>query len=123
MACRRANRGRPTIRMGTGGRNLHEFVVGTDPLKPTTEGLAATTVDVGGVVYPAVAFTRRQQLGGVTAEVLVSPGLDFATLLETVEVSATPRGDGLDDVVVRSSVPLAAQARQFFRLSATLPAN
>jgi hypothetical protein len=38
-----------------------------------------------------------------------------------VEVSAEPRGDGTEWVVIRSAVPLSQQPRQFFRLAVTLP--
>ena len=42
---------------------------------------------VDGKAYPAVSFVRRQDLGGVTAEVRAAPDLGFATLLATEEVS------------------------------------
>jgi autotransporter-associated beta strand protein len=103
--------------------NVLEFVYGTNPLQGSPEALTATAVDVADVRYPAVVYTRRAALGGVTTEVLVSTSLDFGSLLDAVEVSVTPRGDGLNDVLVRSSVPLAAQPRQFFRVEATFPAN
>jgi hypothetical protein len=103
--------------------NLMEFVFGTNPLQGGPEALTATAVEVAGVQYPAVVYTRRPALGGVTASVLASASLDFGSLLAVAEVSVTPRGDGLDDVLVRSSVPLAQQPRQFFRVEATLPTN
>ena len=108
---------------GDGLTNLYEFVTGADPLHTNVSGLVATTVTVDGTAYPAVSFLRRQDLGGVTTEVRVAPDLAFASLLATEEVSVTRHGDGMDEVVVRSAVPLAQQPDQFFRLAATLPAN
>ncbi len=107
--------------------NLLEFVQGLDPLLADGDRVRATTVEVNGERYPAIAFVRRQAsgLGGVTTGVLASasPQLSFApaSLLATEEVSSTPRGDGLEDVVVRSIVPVTQEARQFFKLAATMP--
>jgi hypothetical protein len=51
----------------------------------------------------------------------VAQDLKFTTVVEAVEVSATPRGDGTEDVVARSPVPLGQATRQFLRVQATLP--
>jgi hypothetical protein len=101
--------------------NLLEFLTASDPLRANPQALAVTTVEEDGRVYPAVRFTRRVNLGGVTAGVLASAMLDFSSSLGTVEVSASGQGDGTEEVVVRSRVPLTAKHRQFFRLTATLP--
>jgi rhamnogalacturonan endolyase len=106
-----------------GMTNLLEFVLGCDPLRSSVLDLVATTVVVNGQSYPAISFVRRIGLGGVTSEVLVSGELSFSSLLGSVEVSASARGDGMEDVIVRSLVPLRRKPRQFFRLAATLPAN
>src|SRR6185436_6096488 len=108
---------------GDGLTNLAEFLLGLDAAAAGGDGLRATTVDAGGQTYPAVAYTRRSDTGGVTVTVRVGRGPDFASLLEGVEASSAPRGDGVDDVVFRSTVPLSQQARQFFRLAVTLPAS
>ena len=71
----------------------------------------------------AIVYVRRQALGGVAVDVLVSPDLEFATDLGSIEVSAVDNGDGTELVTVRSAVPTAQQPRQFFRLAATLPAE
>ena len=84
-------------------------------------GILATTVVVGSERFPAVTFVRRLDLGGVTFGVLTSADLAFASLLGVEQVSATAVGAGLEQVVIRSVVPLAERANQFFRLAATLP--
>lgn len=106
---------------GDGLSNLLEFVLGLDPLQASPGGVHVITVTVGGVDYPALAFVRRHDIGGVVAQVHVSVGASFADDLGAVSVSNTPRLDGFDDIVVRSSVPLSTQARQFLRLEASLP--
>jgi autotransporter-associated beta strand protein len=106
---------------GDGIANLLEFVLGTDAgaanASPESNGVA--TAD--GDEYPTYTYTRRIARGGAEVVVQVSASLDFSNLLGAVELSATPTGDGLETVVVRSAVPLSVQPRQFFRLSATLP--
>lgn len=108
---------------GDGIKNLMKFVLGIDPQATEAEGIVASTVDAGGGEYPAIAFTRRQDLGGVIVDVLVSDSLDFDNLFDWVEVSATDQGDGTDLVVVRSTVPLSEEPNQFFRVAATIPAE
>ena len=103
--------------------NLLEFVLDRDPLHTNVSGIAASTIVVGGQAYPAVTFVRRIDLGGVTTQVLASPDLSFSTLLAVEPVSVTPLGDGMEEVVVRSAVPLSLRPNQFFRLAATLPAE
>src|SRR5262249_52375896 len=108
---------------GDGLSNLLEFALGLDATGAGADGTRATTVEVGGQTYPALVYTRRVDRGGADVAVRVARGPDFAALLDAVEVSASPRGDGMDEVVARSSVPLSAQPRQFFRLAVTLPAS
>jgi autotransporter-associated beta strand protein len=103
--------------------NLLEFVLARDPRQPSVSGIAATTITVDGEAHPAITFVRREDRGGVTTEVLASPDLAFSSLLATEEFSATSRGDGTEDVVVRSATPLSDRPNQFFRLAATLPAG
>jgi hypothetical protein len=107
---------------GDGLANLFEFVTASDPLQTNVSRVQATTVIVDDVTYPAAAFVRRQDLGGVNTDVWAATDVGFASLLGTEEVSVTPRGDGTDDVVVRSVVPLTEPSSQFFRLAADLPA-
>ena len=107
---------------GDGVPNLLKFVLALDPNTAAPQGIAPTTVQEGDTSYPAIVYIRRQALGGVTVDVLVSPDLGFATLLGAVEVSAVDNGDGTELVTVRSTVSTADQPHQFFRLAATLPA-
>ena len=101
--------------------NLLEFVLASDPLQTNVSGILATTVVVDGQRFPAVTFVRRLDLGGVTFGVLSSADLAFASLLGSEQVSATAIAVGLEQVVIRSLVPLALRPNQFFRLAATLP--
>jgi hypothetical protein len=78
-------------------------------------------VQQGAHTYPAVAFVRRADVGGVTVVVEIASSLAFEALHAPVQVSSTPDSDGTALVIVRSSTSLAAQPNQFFRLSATLP--
>jgi autotransporter-associated beta strand protein len=102
--------------------NLLEFVLARDPLRTNVSGIVASTAAVDGQMYPAVTFVRRLDLGGVTTQVLASPDLNFSNLLAVEQMSVTPVGDGTEEVVVRSAVPLSQRPNQFFRLAATLPA-
>ena len=108
---------------GDGLANLLEFELGLDAAGAGGDGIRATTVEAAGQTYPAVVYTRRVDSGGAAVDVRVAGAPDFAALLDSVEVSATPRGDGTDEVVVRSVVPLSTRPRQFLRLAATLPAS
>ena len=90
--------------------NLLEFVLARDPLRTNVAGILATTVVVGSERFPAVTFVRRLDLGGVTFGVLTSADLAFASLLGVEQVSATAVGAGLEQVVIRSVVPLAERA-------------
>jgi autotransporter-associated beta strand protein len=106
---------------GDGLPNLLKFALGLNPTVNGSDGSATGVVTVGGERYPTLAFQRRRALGDVALEVRVSASLDFSTSLGLTEISATDNGDGTDTVVVRSTVPLSSQPRQFFRLTATQP--
>jgi autotransporter-associated beta strand protein len=106
---------------GDGIANLLEFVTATDPLLANAQRLAVETVDDAGIVYPAIRFRRRVNVGGVSMSVHVSPAVDSTVSLDSLELFASSLGDGTEEVVVRSAAPLAAEPRQFFRLTATLP--
>jgi autotransporter-associated beta strand protein len=106
---------------GDGTSNGLKFYLGKNPNEASPQGIVATTVNVGGVIYPAVSFDRRENLGGVVGIVIVSPDLGFASDLGSVEVSSDSLGNGMEHVVVRSLVPLSQTPAQFFRVIASLP--
>jgi rhamnogalacturonan endolyase len=108
---------------GDGLANLLEFELGLDAAGAGGDRIRATTVEAAGQTYPAIVYTRRVDSGGAIVAVRVAGAPDFTALLDSVEVSATPQGDGTDEVVARSVVPLSTRPRQFFRLAATLPAS
>ena len=106
---------------GDGTPNLIEFALALNASAVDAPALMPTTVQVSGQTYPAVAFVRRADIGGVTVAVEIASSLAFSSLHAPVEVSSTPQSDGTVLIIVRSSTSLAAQPNQFFRLSATLP--
>jgi hypothetical protein len=108
---------------GDGTPNGLKFYLVLDPNIAAPQGITATTIDIGGVRYPAISFLRRQSLGGVEGNVLVSADLDFEVDLGSQELSAESQGDGTELVLVRSLVSLSAQPEQFFRVTATLPGD
>jgi autotransporter-associated beta strand protein len=101
---------------GDGLSNLLESILALNPTSAEVDEIVVTKVSVGGVVYPALQFTRRQDRGDVVVDVRASLTLDATNTLGTTEVSATPVGDGTDLVVVRSNTPLSVEPRQFLRL-------
>jgi autotransporter-associated beta strand protein len=104
-----------------GSSNLLEFVLAGNPAVAGAGGIQTIKVTVGQEDYPALAFVRRTQVGDTELEVRASADLSFQTNLGTVLVSATPRGDGSEDVIFRSSVPLTQLPRQFLRLFVSIP--
>jgi hypothetical protein len=100
-----------------------KFYLGLDGLSFSLQGITPTTVEVGGIVYPAITFHRRENLGGVIGGVQVASNLGFTPDLGSEEVSTVSQGDGTELVTVRSLVSLASQPDQFFRVTATLPAE
>jgi autotransporter-associated beta strand protein len=106
---------------GDGTPNLLEFVLGTDPGVASPAKLETGTTLIGQTLYPTVRFIRRQALGGVVAIVQVSENPSFSPALGAVEISATPQGNGTDEVVARSPLTMSQASRQFFRVQATLP--
>lgn len=106
---------------GDGTPSLLEFVLGTEPGAAGPSPVAVLTVTVENEVYPAIRYPRRQARGGVTVEAQVAGFPDFAASSAAVEVSATPLGNGLEEVVARSAVSLDVSPLQFLRVRATLP--
>jgi hypothetical protein len=102
---------------GDGLANLLEFALDLDPTSANASDSTLTIVDDSGERYPAITFTRRQALGDVTVSVQVCTNLDFNNQIAATEISATDNGNGTDTVVVRSTVPLSQEPRQFLRLN------
>ena len=103
--------------------NLLEFYLAHNPLVAASGGIMATTVEIGGEKYPSIAYVRRKNVGGITGEVQVASGLNLATLFSVVELSTTDNGDGTENVIVRSALPLSQQPQQFFRIAVILPGS
>ncbi len=106
---------------GDGSASLLEFVLGTEPGTAGASPIEALTVTVENKVYPAIRYPRRQVRGGVTVAAQVAELPDFAAPSAALEVSASPLGNGLEDVVARSALSLDVSPRQFLRVRATLP--
>lgn len=104
-----------------GTNNLMEFVLGTEPDAAGASGVIALTTTSGGQHYPAIRFTRRIDRGGVLVTVQSSETPDFTLTNATIEVSASPLGNGIEEVIARSTIPITASTRQFLRVKAVLP--
>lgn len=104
-----------------GVATLLEFVLGTAPGALDRPAISAATVEVDGALFPTIRYPRRQNRGGIGVAVQVADSLEFASPLNGLEVSAVARGDGFDDVVARSPLPIEEAPRQFLRVVATLP--
>lgn len=103
-----------------GFNTLAEFAYGTSPKSGADQpAFEIVTESVGGVSHPAVRFLRRSQLAPTRIEVQAAADIGFSTVLGTTEVSATPAGNGLERVVIRSNAPESAHDAQFFRLTVT----
>lgn len=114
---------------GDGLPALLEFALGKPAAGTGGGGVAprveAIVVDVGGTLYPGIRYTCRRDIavvGGVALAVEHAGGDLVFTSAVTLHPHATrDLGDGVDEVELRSSAPLAAVPRQFFRLRASLP--
>lgn len=104
-----------------GMATLLEFVFGQDPRIPDVAQLLATTIMANQEIYPAVTYRRRQHRGGVIVAVEAALDPAFSAPLALVDVSAPAEPDGFDRVLVRSGLPVSREARQFFRVRASLP--
>lgn len=101
--------------------NLMEFILGTEPDAAGSSGVIATTVASGGQIYPAIRYPRRQARGGVVVSVQVSETPAFSPSSSAVEVSAVAQGNGIEQVVARSTVSISQVPRQFLRVRGVLP--
>lgn len=106
---------------GDGVPTLLEFVLGSAPGATDRAAITTEAVAVNEAVFPTIRYPRRQARGGVAVTVQVADNLQFISPTSALEVSAVARGDGIDDVVARSTVPMSVAPRQFLRVVATLP--
>ena len=104
-----------------GVATLLEFVFGQDPSLPDVAQILATTIVANQETYPAVSYRRRRARGGVSVAVEAARDPTFASPLTLVDVSAPAEPDGFDRVLVRTALPMSSEARQFFRVRASLP--
>ena len=111
--CQRPARGPGRSRAGSGRRRAREPVRVRDchdPLQTNVSGLVRHDRDRGGQDLSGGDVLSAVRTWAESPPRSGPRRLDFASLLGTEEVSATPRGDGTEDVVVRSAVPLARAA-------------
>jgi hypothetical protein len=111
---------------GDGLVNWAEYALGGAPLAADRAPLTAQSVNVAGTTYPAISFLRRigstdisyfPQVSATLHDWLDNIHTPSAVLVPvTVEVSATPMGDGLELATVRSTSPLHSLNRQFMRV-------
>lgn len=107
---------------GDGASNLAEFAFGTPPdAGGARPEFTVTRVEVDGVVYPAVAYYRRQQSGRATIEIASSETIEFNAEDATEIVVSTRVDQDRERVVVRGRRPVGAAAIQFFRFTVTHP--
>lgn len=99
--------------------NAVEFALGSNPSGDNGDRVpTGTVVDVQGVDYPAVTFTRSKTAGGASIEVDAASDLGFVTALELVEESVVDLGDGTERVTVRTAEAL--EGAVFFRTRAVI---
>ena len=107
---------------GDGVANLLEYALGLDPVVPAPAGISSLIVSDGGIDYPAIRYVRRTSATDVAVQVEVATDLGFGPLLSGAQVAVAPGAvAGTEVVTVRSSTPVSAGARQFFRLRCVLP--
>jgi urease beta subunit len=101
---------------GDGISNRAEYVLGGNPTIPNSaQWPVGVGVDVDGVNYPAVQFTRNRLAVGASIEVTASTSVLFNPPAETVEV-VEDLGNGVERVTVRSTAPLPDVTTFFFEI-------
>jgi len=97
--------------------NRLEYALGGNPgVANSAQWPAGTSVEVEGVVYPGIQFTRNTRAVGVRA----STAMDFNPPLETVE-TVEDLGNGVERVTVRGTVSLPGVTTFFFEIGFTTP--
>ena len=105
---------------GDGLENLEEEAFGSDPWDAaSTHRPVGHSLEIDGSAYPAIAFTRSQNLAGTQIVVEASTDLanwHIAAPGEIVEHAVVDNGDGTDSVIIRMADPILPGTRQFMRL-------
>jgi hypothetical protein len=97
--------------------NAFEFYFGSSPTNAASGRMpTAITVTISGVNFPALTFTRMRNLSGITLLPQVSSSLAFSDNLGFTIHAVVDLGNGLEQVTIRSTVQVGAQAAQFLRL-------
>jgi len=102
---------------------LVEFVVGSDDLDPsdTASRPQFCWVTLGSDRYPGLRYMRRAHIADVIEQLQVSTDLIHWTDLPFVsQTSESLEPDGRQPVLLRSTLPVDGQQRQFHRLKVTL---
>jgi hypothetical protein len=104
-----------------GAPNFLECALATHPLSPREfPQPRAHTITSDGLVFPAITFTRRSGVSGLG----ISPQLRAAeapwSSANLISVSSESLPENTERVTVRSPIALSTDARQWFRIAATL---
>jgi len=102
--------------------NLEEYFAKTEANVRSPSHIKTGIIEVGGVAYPSLSFTRRQFAVDIKPVVEYSDNMVdwFSTSTLLQEVSVVDNGDGTETITVRSLESLADNARQFLRLQLRL---
>jgi hypothetical protein len=107
---------------GDGILNIFEYYFASNPTNAASGTPPAfTTVNIGGMDYPALTFIRSQTIAGVTLIPQVSSTVDFSDSLGSTVQSVVDLGNGTEQVTIRSNVSLGAQGTQFLRIQLSVP--
>lgn len=109
--------------------NVLECALGLHPNKGNLSGLPViTTHTESGITYPAIQFTRRTGMAGLSVLPQHSSDLEFwwdensptDGIPRLTNVSVTPLPEGMERVVERSIFSLAENPRQYLRVKAAI---
>lgn len=107
---------------GDGILNVFEYYFGSNPTDSGSGNQpTVSSVNVGGVDYPAITFIRSKNVSGVTLLPQASTDVNFTDSLGTTVESVVDLGNGTEQVTIRSSVAMNAQSMQFLRIRLSLP--
>ncbi len=102
---------------GDGWVNAVEYALGLDPLEPDEGGRPeGVWVDVGGIGYPALAFTRVKAAADLTYEVFAAPTLTWEEERLLAEVVSVEDHGETETVVVRDTEPVEPGSARFLQL-------